>query len=46
MSNFNSNVHGIRKEVAKPVAKLASFFAKPALRSQSEPNGPSSIRKV
>ncbi|OMJ83705.1 hypothetical protein SteCoe_14384 [Stentor coeruleus] len=30
----------------KPAAKLASFFVKPGVRSQSEPGGPSSIRKV
>ena len=46
MSNFNSNSPGIRKESYKPYTKLTSFFVKPGARSQSEPGGPSSIRKV
>ena len=45
MSNFNSNSPGIRKDALKPPTKLASFFVKPGVRSQSEPGGPASIRK-
>jgi hypothetical protein len=46
MSNFNSNSPGIRKDIMKPTTKLASFFVKSGVRSQSEPGGPTSIRKV
>ena len=45
MSKYSSNSPGIHKDNLKPPAKLASFFVKPGIRSQSEPGGPSSIRK-
>ena len=46
MSNFSSNSPGALRKDVKPQQKLASFFIKPGIRSQSEPGGPGSIRRV